>query len=266
MLCSGSLDSNMPPKPLIQIDHVSQEFEIGGEKIHSLSDVTLSIERGTFTVIFGPSGSGKSTLLNVISGLQTPTTGTVQFNENDIYKQNQTKIARFRAEQIGTIYQDNYWIKSLSVIENVSLPLFALGQSRSKAVTVAKDALAKVGMSEYADKPPFVLSLGEQQRVAAARALVSQPICIIADEPTGNLDQKNGDAIMNLLHKTNKDLGTTIILVTHNLEYVQRADSVIRMRDGKAEQLNATGGRTFTQQLVEDLTEHKNDQYEASSL
>ncbi|MBP7807638.1 ABC transporter ATP-binding protein, partial [Candidatus Saccharibacteria bacterium] len=181
---------------------------------------------------YGPSGSGKSTLLNILSGLQKPSAGTVVFGGSRLYELNPNELAAFRANQIGIVYQQNYWVKSLNVVENVSMPMYFLGYSRGTAAKIAITALEQVGMAAYAKKNPSLLSGGEQQRVATARAIVNNPLFIIADEPTGSLDSKNGDMIMNLLQKCQTDLKRTIILVTHNMEYLPLADKLLHIEDG----------------------------------
>jgi len=219
-------------KVIIDIKNVSQEFESGDETISVLKNVDFSIEKETFNIIYGPSGSGKSTLLNILTGLQKPTTGGVQFDGNLLYELTPDELAYFRANEIGIVYQQNFWVKSLNVLENVAIPLYYSGMGRIAAAKKAREALDKVGMTEYAKKHLSTLSGGEQQRVAMARALVNDPLFIIADEPTGSLDSKNGDMIMGLLQKCQTELNRTIILVTHNMEYIPLADHLLHIQDG----------------------------------
>lgn len=238
---------------LIEVNGLTQEFEVGTERITPLKDVNIGIKENSFNIVFGPSGSGKSTLLNAISGLQKPTQGTITFQDQNIYELTPDELAHFRANRIGIIYQDNYWVKSLNVIENVCLPLYFLGYNRKVAYPIAMQALERVSMAAYAKKPPIVLSLGEQQRVAAARALVNNPLFIIADEPTGNLDRKNGDNIMDLLQRCKTEFKCTIILVTHNLEYLPMADSLFHMQDGGVVQIQSTEVQSATDELLNDI-------------
>lgn len=218
---------------LIEISNVSKEF-CTGDTIHRvLNNVSLTIPRGGFTIIHGPSGSGKTTLLNTIIGLDKPTSGKVSYRGTDIYGLTPGELAHFRARTMGVVYQTNYWVASLSVLENVALPLFFLGYDRSEAETEALASLKQVKMEQHADKLPSVLSGGEQQRVSMARALVSRPTYIVADEPTGNLDSKNGRAIMDLLKYCNEELGNTIVLITHNLDYLPMGSQVLEVRDGE---------------------------------
>lgn len=226
-------------KQLILAKNIAVEFKTGDEVISPLRDVSFAMADKSFNIIYGPSGSGKSTLLNVLTGLQKPTRGSVTFNDKDVYALHPDDLARFRAHDIGFVYQTNYWIKSLTVIENVSVPLYFLGYSKSAAAKIAKDALDRVSMGAYANKYPVVMSGGEQQRVAIARALAHDPSFIIADEPTGSLDSKNGDFIMGLLQEARRDLGRTIILVTHNMEYLPLADSLLHIEDGRVKEMHA---------------------------
>lgn len=235
---------------IIKLSGVQCSFVHGNEKTMALKEATLSIKDNSCNIIFGPSGSGKSTLLNIISGIQPPTKGSVNIKGYDIYKLSSDELAHFRAKDIGFIYQTNFWVKSLSVIDNVSVPLFFLGFSRKKARKIAARALEKVGMSSYANKNPVYLSDGEQQRIAAARALVNNPIIIIADEPTGNLDTNSGDEIMSLLLKTQMDIKGTLIIVTHNMEYLSLADHLFRAQDGKIEAIKQENAKGLVDTLI----------------
>lgn len=217
---------------IISAVDVSQTFVSGGETTSILKKVSFDMRDRSFNIIYGASGSGKSTLLNILTGLQAPTTGSVTVFGSDMYKLPSDKLAHFRANEIGIVYQQNYWVKSLNVIENVSMPLYFSGYSRSAAAKKSLEALALVGMEGYAKKHPSLLSGGEQQRIALARALVNNPKVVIADEPTGSLDSKNGDMVMALLSKFQKDLGRTIVLVTHNMEYLPYADHLLNIQDG----------------------------------
>lgn len=219
-------------KPIIDISGVNQSFTVGDETLNILKNINFKLREKTFNIIYGPSGSGKSTLLNILTGLQKPTTGKVLFNGKALYDLTPDELAYFRANEIGIVYQQNFWVKSLNIIENVALPLYFSGYSHADAEKKAAAALDKVGMGSYAKKRPSVLSGGEQQRVAMARAIVNDPHFIIADEPTGSLDSKNGDMIMNLLQKCQTELNRTIILVSHNMEYIPLANHLLRIEDG----------------------------------
>ena len=240
---------------MIKASNVDQQFQVGEEMIQPLKNVSFDILENTFNIIFGPSGSGKSTLLNVLTGLQRPTSGTVLFEDKNVYKFHPDELAYFRANRIGIMYQTNYWVKSLNVLDNVSLPLYFLGHSRASAAKMALDSLSRIGMENYAKKYPAFLSGGEQQRVALARALASDPMFIIADEPTGSLDSKNGDKVMTLLRRCQTEFNRTIILVTHNMEYLPLADNLLKIQDGQVLQMPHENINKTTDSLIGEIKE-----------
>jgi len=250
MTMSGGIYDN---STVLTAKGVRQSFDVDKEKITVLNDVNFSILANTFTVIYGPSGSGKSTLLNVIAGLQKPTCGNIKVNDLDVYGLHPDELAKLRANYIGFVHQTNFWVKSLNVVENVSLPLYALGYSRSEAAKMALIALERVKMTSYAKSYPYVLSGGEQQRIGMARAIANDPMFIIADEPTGNLDTENGDMIMNLLLNAQTEFRRTIILVTHNMEYVSLADHLLKIQDGKVEDIVGEDVRVASEHLIKDI-------------
>jgi ABC-type lipoprotein export system ATPase subunit len=220
-------------KAPIDIEGVNQTFVVGEEIIDVLKDINLKINRNTFNIIYGQSGSGKSTLLNVLTGLQKPSSGKVYVNSRNLYELTPDELAHFRAHEIGIVYQQNFWVRSLNVVENVAVPLYFSGFSLTDAKKLAYESLNTVGMTGFANKYPYLLSGGEQQRVAVARALVNNPIFVIADEPTGSLDSSNGDLIMTILRRCQTEQGRTIILVSHNMEYIPLADHLMRIEDGR---------------------------------
>ncbi len=238
---------------LIKVTSIEQDFMVGEEALKVLHPTSFTILKKTFNIVYGPSGSGKSTLLNVLSAIQEPTAGTVEYDGRNIYSYNAEQLAYFRAKHIGVVYQQNYWVNSLNVIENVSIPLYFLGYSRAAATKLAMDALQRVDMAPFARKSPLMLSGGEQQRVAVARAIVNDPSVIITDEPTGSLDSKNGDMIMSLLRSYNEDLQRTIILVTHNMEYLPLADQLIHIQDGMCQPMANEDIRTTTETLISQM-------------
>ncbi len=240
-------------RELIKVTNVTRDFKVGDEIISAIKQVSFTIFENSMTVIYGPSGSGKSTLLNILGGLQKPSTGTVTFMGQDIYKFSPEDLAHFRANEIGVVYQQSYWVSSLSVLENVAVPLSFLGYSRSQANKLAMDALQRVDMAPYAKKSPLVLSGGEQQRVSMARAIVHDPKYIIADEPTGSLDSKNGDMIMALLSSYKNDLNRTIIFVTHNIEYLPLADSLLHIKDGATTVMDNRDAVRSADTLIEEM-------------
>lgn len=237
----------------ISVKGVQQQFAVNNQSVEALKRVDFDITFNSFNLVYGPSGSGKSTLLNVLAGLQPPTSGKVFVEGQDIYGLKPDELAHFRANRVGFMHQTNHWIKSLNVIENLSVPLYFLGYSRSKAKKLAMIALERVNMAQYAEKSPLVLSGGEQQRVAMARALANDPILIIADEPTGNLDTVNGDAIMNLMLVAQKEFRRTIILVTHNMEYISLADHLLKIQDGLVEDTPSSDRSKVMKRLLHDV-------------
>ena len=216
---------------MIAVNDVTKSYIIGGNQVNALHGVSLEISEGDFMAVTGPSGSGKSTLLYTLGGLLTPNTGRVLVNESDIYSLNQRMRAKFRRDNVGFIFQTFELLPYLTALENVMLPLSIDGVSGWEQEDRAYDSLEKVGLDERADHKPTELSGGEQQRVAVARGLVNEPKILLADEPTGNLDQKTGDGIMGLLSDLNEE-GQTIVFVTHDQSRTVIANKVIGMIDG----------------------------------
>jgi len=182
----------------------------------------------------------------------------VDFEDKKVYELSPNDLAYFRANRIGIVYQQNFWVKSLNVIENISIPLYFLGYSRTMAAKKALTALEMVKMQDYAKKYPVLLSGGEQQRVAVARAIVNDPLFIIADEPTGSLDSAAGDMIMNLLYDAQVNSGRTIILVTHNMEYLPLADHLLHIQDGIVEQMVDENIQKATETLIVGMKDRIN--------
>lgn len=237
-------------KIFIEIKDVEQNFMSGTESINVLRKVNCNIRENSFTIIYGASGSGKSTLLNILSGLQKPSKGSVLFSGEDVYGLGSDELAHFRANKIGIVYQTNYWVKSLNVVDNVSMPLYFLGYNRSKAAKLAMLALERVEMQDYAHKYPVLLSGGEQQRIGLARAIANDPLFIIADEPTGSLDSKNGDRVMSVLEQAQSEFRRTVILVTHNMEYLPLADNLLHVQDGNVTIMDGSSINKTTEELM----------------
>lgn len=218
---------------IIEIKNLHKKFKVGVQDIHVLKGLDLEIAYGDFAVIFGPSGCGKSTFLHIILGLEPPTEGYIKFLGENIYDgTNEDDRADFRKKNIGMVYQQSNWVKSLTVRENVAFPLLLLGNDKPRALSKAYELLRQIHMEQWADYIPTELSGGQQQRVALARALINNPQIIIADEPTGNLDFESGQMIMNLFFDLNKESEKTVIMVTHDLEYLKYAKTAVRMMDG----------------------------------
>lgn len=218
---------------MIEFNNVSRQYKLGNETIKALDEVSLRIEDGAFVVIMGPSGSGKSTFLNLIGGLDRPNKGSVAVNGVDLHKLSDKKLAAYRNKTIGFVFQSFNLQLIYTALENVMLPLyFSKSNSREKKERSQK-VLKLVGLDGKMKNKPNQLSGGEQQRVAIARALVNEPSILLADEPTGNLDSKNGKIIIQLLKELNKSGNITVVIVTHDEEIAKSADYILKIRDGK---------------------------------
>lgn len=243
----------MDSKPLIQLKNVTKDFQVKVQEIKVLRGITLDVMQGEFVVILGPSGSGKSTILNLILGLEPPTTGEVIFKGIPIHNQTPDFIAEIRKREVGMVHQQANWIRSLNVIENVGFPLSLRNMPKHKIMNKAREKLDIFGMGGWADFMPSELSSGQQQKVGLARALVTDPDIIVADEPTGNLDFKSGRKLVELLSGLTKD-SKTVIMVTHDLEYIEYADRIIRILDGKVfEEINNKHGKHDIDKLKQKI-------------
>lgn len=219
-----------PARSMVQIRSLSKGYAEGGGAHRILSDVDLDIKEGEFFVLLGKSGSGKSTLLNLISGIDQADHGSVVIDGTDITQLDERRLTLFRRDHIGIIFQFFNLIPTLTVLENITLPAELRG---GNADVRALDLLERVGLRDRAHTYPDRLSGGEQQRIAIARALAQDPAIIIADEPTGNLDEETGQQILRLLLELTRDVGRTLIMATHNPEIVPLADRVCRIHDSK---------------------------------
>lgn len=216
---------------LLKVEHLTKEYGKGDIKVKALDDVSFSVNKGEFVAIIGPSGSGKSTLLHMLGGVDYPTSGTVCIDKTNIYNLNETNLAIFRRRQIGLIYQFYNLIPVLDVKENITLPLL-LDQRK-----VDKDYLKRIvetlGLENRLHHLPNELSGGQQQRVSIGRAMITNPAIILADEPTGNLDRKTSEEIMELLRISNKIYNQTLVVITHDESIALQADRIIAIEDGK---------------------------------
>jgi putative ABC transport system ATP-binding protein len=216
---------------LIEIKDVKKQYFSGGDVVDALRSVDISIETGEFITIMGQSGSGKSTLLSVLGGMNHPTAGEVEMAGVKLYQLPGEKLADFRAQNLGFVFQSFHLIPYLTALENVMLPLAIVKKSASAKRTSALRALERVGLGTKVNRLPNQLSGGEQERVAIARAIVNNPHILLADEPTGNLDSKTSDEVMSLFRELNR-VGQTVVMVTHNPENCGYADRTIQLKDG----------------------------------
>lgn len=220
---------------VIEIEGLEKTFKVGNNEIKALRGVDLTIKSTEFVVIFGPSGCGKTTMMNIIAGIEEPTKGKVLVRGTDIFKLKEEKRGIFRSEKIGIIHQTPYWAKSLSVLENIAIPLIIDGVKEKTALERATKVLRDLKIYDLAFQRPTQLSGGQQQKVGFARSIITSPWIIFADEPTGNLDTKSATEIMDLFKMLNTKYKRTIILVTHNRDYWQIGTRRIEMKDGKIE-------------------------------
>jgi len=221
--------------PVIKLEKITKVYDIGGaEEVHALRGVSLEIEKNEYVAIMGPSGSGKSTLMNIIGCLDTPTAGLYSFNGVNVSDMNDNELAKIRNKEIGFVFQTFNLLARSDALHNVELPLIYGGVPAAERKQRAREALEQVGLGDRLHHKPNELSGGQRQRVAVARALVTRPSIILADEPTGNLDTKTGDEIMALFEEIHAR-GNTIILVTHEEYIAEHAKRIIRLRDGKVE-------------------------------
>ncbi|MBP6889386.1 MAG: ABC transporter ATP-binding protein [Candidatus Moranbacteria bacterium] len=218
---------------VINVRGLKKSFHVGEQDIPVLFGIDLEIRRGEFVLLVGPSGCGKSTLLHTIYGLENPTEGTVFIEEEDIWAKTKNWRANFRNRYIGFVPQQPFWIKSLTVIENIAIPGVIAGKTFSESIIIAAKLIELVGMGKWANHRPFDLSGGQQQRIALARSLLLNPKFIIADEPTGNLDLKAGEQLMSLVGNISRQFQITIIMVTHNMDQYKFGSRIVNMVDGK---------------------------------
>jgi len=223
--------------PIIETINLEKVYKIGSIYVPALKGVNLTVNKGEFIAVVGPSGCGKSTLLNLLGALDKPTKGKIIVDGIEITQLNDKQLAKFRNLKIGFIFQSYNLINRTSILKNVELPAIVSGVSAKIRKAKALTLLKLVGLEEKAYRKPMEISGGEQQRVAIARALMNDPAIILADEPTGNLDSKTGNEIIQLLSKINKERNTTIVMVTHNLELANKTDRIIWLRDGQIEKI-----------------------------
>jgi len=216
---------------LISTQNLEKKYQVGSETVVALKGINLSVKKGEFLSIMGPSGSGKTTLMNIIGCLDSPSSGSFMLNNKTVSDLSDDELAKIRNSEIGFVFQSFHLLARNTALDNVMLPLKYAGKQKAEAITLAKDVLGQVGLSDRYSHSPSELSGGQQQRVAIARALVNKPSILFADEPTGNLDSKTGSEIMKLFKKLNEE-GQTIILITHEDEIAKKSKRVITIMDG----------------------------------
>jgi len=216
---------------ILKVENLCKIYGVGENKVTALDNVSFTVNKGEFVAIIGPSGSGKSTLLHILGGVDIPTSGKVYIDNTDVYALNQTKMAIFRRRQIGLIYQFYNLIPVLSVKENITLPILLDEQKVDQKHL--SEIIATLGLTNRLGHLPNQLSGGQQQRVSIGRALINNPALVLADEPTGNLDRKNSNEIVDLLKISNKKYNQTLIIITHDQDIALQADRIIEIEDGK---------------------------------
>ncbi|WP_440948756.1 ABC transporter ATP-binding protein [Methanosarcina sp. T3] len=218
--------------PIIELRNLTKVYKDGVE-FRALNNANLNIKKGEFVAIVGPSGSGKSTLMHLIGLLDTPSSGTILIDGNDVTKMSDKDRSGMRNRMLGFVFQYHHLLPDFTALENVMMPLLIAGKSRDEAKGIAEKLLKDVGLEDRMDHRPGELSGGQNQRVAVARALSCSPAIVLGDEPTGNLDTKSGDLIYELLRRLNKEYNQTFIVVTHNEDLAGKADRIVRIVDGK---------------------------------
>jgi lipoprotein-releasing system ATP-binding protein len=231
------------PDTVVRVEGLRKSFHSGTQQIVPLDGIDLSVKRGEMVAIVGPSGAGKSTLLHLLAALDTPTSGAVYFARNSLENFREAELAEYRNRSVGFVWQRHHLLPDFTAAENVAMPLLVRGQGLDQALRIAQEGLGEVGLADRATQRAAELSGGEQQRVAIARALVNQPVLLLADEPTGDLDERNAEAIFELIERLHRSRHLTSILATHNLSLARRADRVLALEHGK-----------LTSQMSETLT------------
>ena len=216
---------------ILKVEHLVKQYGKGDNAVLAVNDISFSVEQGEFVAIVGSSGSGKSTLLHLLGGVDRPTSGKVYIQGEDIYSLNSDKIAIFRRRQVGLIYQFYNLIPILNVKENITLPCELDGRTPDKSEL--DELINTLGLKDRVTHLPNQLSGGQQQRVSIGRALINHPAILLADEPTGNLDSRSSDEIVELLKLSNQKYNQTIVMITHNLEIAKMADRILRIEDGR---------------------------------
>ena len=217
---------------VLSCTHLAKSYTDASSTLHVLRDIDLTIRQGEQVAIMGASGSGKSTLLHLLGGLDTPSSGQIRIDGTPIERLNAVQLGRLRNQALGFIYQFHHLLPEFTALENVAMPLLVRGVSSAKAADEAGRMLERVGLSSRLAHKPGQLSGGERQRAAVARALVTRPVCVLADEPTGNLDRKNADQVYDLMLELNREFSTSYLVVTHDPQIAERMDRIMVLDDG----------------------------------
>jgi putative ABC transport system ATP-binding protein len=240
---SPAADSGTPDTPLIELVGITKTYGKGAAELQALRGVDLTVREGEFVAIMGPSGSGKSTVMNILGCLDVPTTGTYRFRGVHVESLSRNQRALLRRNFLGFVFQGYNLLARTSAIENVELPLLYRGESVAARHSAAREALASVGLSEWETHTPAELSGGQQQRAAIARAIVTNPAVLLADEPTGNLDTQRSREIMDLIATLNRERGITVLMVTHEPDMAAYAKRIVRFVDGRVDSDERNGER-----------------------
>lgn len=227
-------------KTIIDMQNIDKFYSIGESKLQALKQVSLQVKQGEFLAILGPSGSGKSTLMNIIGCMDKADGGTYMLDGIAVHKAKEKKLTKIRNEKIGFVFQKYHLIPTYNVLQNIVMPLLMRGMSLKEASEVSMETIKMLGLSDRIQHKPRELSGGQQQRVAIARALVGEPAILLADEPTGALDQSSGKDVLRLFERLNQ-MGNTIVMITHDLEVAQNAHRIVRIVDGRLQEDQAFG-------------------------
>jgi len=229
------------PAVILEAENLAKIYHTGAEDLMIFKGISFSVQRGERLALVGESGAGKSTLLHLLGGLDTPSAGRILFNGQVIKVSDESSLANYRNRDVGFVWQIHHLLIEFTALENVMMPLLIRGESRGRSKEAARSSLASVGLAERADHRAGELSGGERQRVVIARALVTRPSLLLADEPTGNLDQKTGEAIFALIEELHADFGLTSVFVTHNAAFAARCDRALRLEAGALTPANFNG-------------------------
>lgn len=250
------------PKKVIEVKNVRKIYRMGTEKIYAVDDVSFDIYEGEFCCLLGTSGSGKSTLLNLMAGIEKLTSGQILIKGKPIHSMSETKLAKFRQNNLGFVFQSYNLIGTMTALENVEFPLVFKRVPRKKRRALAKEMLIKVGLKSRLQHKPKEMSGGQQQRVGIARAFVAKPSIVFADEPTGNLDTKTTMEVMNLIQEIARDNHQTIVMVTHDRRLAEYADKIIHVLDGKIQKVEVVDKTAKEEVITPEPEQNREEQKE----